>query len=339
MITELMFLEWYQRIPYIQNKLLGSLVLVVLAIIVSQILLLVFSLYLKSIAKKTKTEIDDLLVQYINKPVFYFVLVYGMKLALLNLGINGPITLLMNSLMAMVFVFILMRVSDVFIEGWGRSVSSKTRVRVDQVLLPLFHKIVKVSFVIIALLWVLRIWGVDITPYLAGVGISGLVLGLALQDSLKNIFGGISLLLDKTYAVGDKIKLQTGDVGTIVDIGLRSTKIITFDNEIIFVPNGYLANSLIRNYAGPQKRIRVRVEFTVVEGDVKKIKTLILDAVKKMQDVLKDPVPEVNLLQIGSGLEFRVAFWVMGWENEFSKKEEATLRIYETLLEAKVKLK
>lgn len=339
MVSELLLLEWYQRLPYISNKLLGSLVLIVLAVIFSQVLLLLFSFYLKHIAKKTETEIDDLIIQYISRPVFYFVLVYGIKLALLNLEIDGIVTRMMSSLMAVVFVFILMRVSDVFIEGWGRSVSHRTRVRVDKVLLPLFHKIVKVSFVIVAMLWVLRIWDVDITPYLAGVGISGLVLGLALQDSLKNIFGGISLLLDKTYAVGDKIKLQTGDVGTIVDIGLRSTKMVTFDNEIIFVPNGYLANSLVRNYAGPQKRIRVRVEFIVLEGEVEKIKTLALDAVKKMPDVLKDPTPEVNLLQIGSGLEFRVAFWVTGWENEFAKKEEATLGIYEALRKAKVELK
>ncbi len=196
----------------------------------------------------------------------------------------------------------------------------------------------KVVFTIIGIIWMLYLWGIDITPYLAGVGISGIILGLALQDSLKNILGGISVLLDKTFQVGDKVALESGEVGTINDIGLRSTKMITFDNEVIYVPNGYMANSRIRNYTRPDPKIRVRVEFGVEYGsDVDKVKKIVAETIKRMEKVLEKPAPSVQFMSMGDfALKFRVVFWVPHWDNEFPKKVEATEKIYNALNAAKI---
>ncbi len=323
---------------YLQNKFIFAALIFLFFILLAKVILFVFSRYLEKIAARTKTTIDDTIFNNTKKPLFYFVLAYGLKVSLLHLEIDGTVTKLVNSVMALVFLFVLLRVVDVLIETWGANFATKTKTRVDEVLLPLIQKVVKVVFVLIGFIWVLDIWQIDITPYLAGVGISGLVLGLALQDSLKNVFGGITLLLDKTYQIGDKIKLEDGTTGTIYDIGLRSTKMTTFDNEVVYVPNGYLANSRVVNYTRPDPKVRVKVEFTVEYGsNVEKVQKTVLKVLSAMDEVMKDPAPQVTFMAMGDfALKFRATFFVDHWNKEFPKKIEATENIYNGLNKAKI---
>ncbi len=183
----------------------------------------------------------------------------------------------------------------------------------------------------------LDIWQIDITPYLAGVGVSGIVLGLSLQDSLKNIFGGVTLILDKTFKYGDKIKLESGEVGTIHDIGLRSTKLVTFDNEVVYIPNGYLANSRVHNYTRPSPKVRVVIDFGVEYGsDVQKVKKLIMKEIKALK-VMDEPSPSVEFVTMGdSALLFKAKFWVEQWNEAYGYKLDATERIYNALNKEKI---
>jgi small-conductance mechanosensitive channel len=325
-------------VPYLDNKYIIALIIVILFAILAKILLFVFNNYLQRMAKKTKTKVDDLIFDNVKSPLFYLILAYGLKLAISFLEINGIVTKMVNSLMALVFVYIILRAIDVIIETWGMTIAKKTKTRIDEVLLPLLHKASKVVFVIVALMWVLDIWEIDITPYLAGVGISGIVLGLALQDSLRNVFGGVTLLLDKTFQVGDKIMLQDGAVGEVLDIGLRSTKMRTYDNELVYIPNGYLANSKIQNYTRPNPQVRTSVLFGVEYGsDVQKVKKLVLAEINKMDGVMSDPEPSVQFLSMGDfALNFKASFWVEQWNNAYGRKLEATEKIYDALNKSKI---
>src|SRR3989338_4367838 len=215
---DLFLLELVQRLhqsPLITNTYVVAGVILVTAAVLAFVILFVFSLYLKRIASKTETIIDDLIFDKTKKPLFFLVLVYGVKIALLDLGWNGVMSKLVSSLLAITFAFIFLRMFDIIVDSWGQTFAKKTDTKLDDVLLPLFHKIGKVVFTLVSLMWVLHIWEINITPYLAGVGLSGIVLGLALQDSLKNILGGINLMMDKTYQLGDKIKLESGEIGKI----------------------------------------------------------------------------------------------------------------------------
>lgn len=342
-IEDLGVQPWLSTVPYgtyLQNKYIFSLIILVIFVILAKLVLIIFSKVLEKIASRTKTKIDNLIFENTKKPLFYLILVYGAELSVMNLEINGAIIKIMNSLMAVVFIYILMRVFDIIVRVWGDTFAKRTKTNVDEVLLPLFHKIAKVVFVLIAFMWILDIWEVSITPYLAGVGIGGLVLGLALQDSLKNVLGGITLLLDQTYQVGDKVKLESGEIGIIHDIGLRSTKMVTYDNEMIYIPNGYLANSRVQNYTRPSPKVRVSVNFGVEYGsDVKKVKKVVMGAIKKMKDVLNEPAPVVQFLEMGDfSLQFTVKFWVRKWDTAYDKKLEATEKVYDALNRAKINI-
>ena len=334
-------LSWLGSLPYgqyFQNKYLYALLIVIFSIIFAKLLLLIFSKYLEKIAKKTKTKIDDLLFAKTKRPIFYFIIIYGFKIAFQTLGAGGVFSKIINSFSAVIFLLILVRVIDVILTSWGEAFSQKTKTKFDEVLLPLFHKSVKVIFGIIGFIWILHLWGIDITPYLAGVGISGIILGLALQDSLKNVFGGITLALDKTYQVGDKIQLEDQTVGTIHDIGLRSTKLITFDNEIVYIPNSYLANSKVQNYSRPDPKVRVKVEFGVEYGtSIDKVRKVILKEVEKIEGLMKDPVPEVQFMEMGEfALKFRLVFWVEKWSQAFNMKLKLNELVYDVLNKNKI---
>src|SRR3989338_5597694 len=335
-----LLLPLFQRIPssyYYNNPYLLSLGIVLVFGILAKVLLLVFSFYLHRFATKTKTKIDDLIFEHTRKPLFYLILVYGLKLALLNLEINGVWSRIINTLRAVVFIFILSRVLDIIIETWGYGFAKQTKTNIDEVLLPLFHLASKFIFVLVLLMWILHLWNIDITPYLAGVGIGGIVLGLALQDSLKNVFGGVSLIMDKSFNLEDTIALESGEQGKIKEIGLRSTKILTPDNELISVPNGQLANMRIRNLAQPDPKLRKTVDFSVDYGsDVEKVKKIVLHSIHTMKDVYLDPAPDVIFMEMGdSGLKFKARFWV-DWNKGYDAWVEATGLIYGALAKAKI---
>jgi MscS family membrane protein len=330
-------LNLWHSIPYtdyFQNNYFASVAILIIFIVLAELILIIFNKYLQRWAKKTKTKIDDWLFERTKKPLFVLIITYGLHLSLIQLGwTNYIVNGIVNSVLVTIFLFLVMRVLDTLIDSWGETFAKKTKTSLDDVLLPLFHKIIKAVMVIICFMWILSIWKLDITPYLAGVGISGLVLGFALQDSLKNVFGGISLILDKNFKVSDPIRLESGELGTVLEIGLRSTKIKTYDSEVVFIPNGKLANMNLRNYVKPNSRVRKIVTFSVTYGtEVKKVKLIVLKAMKSVKDIYDDPYMDVIFTEMGdSGLHFSARFWV-DWDNAYSKWLEVTEVVHSTLV-------
>jgi len=204
--------------------------------------------------------------------------------------------------------------------------------------LPLSKKIINAIFIIFAVIWILKLWNVDVTGLLAGVGIAGIAIGFAIKDSLANIFGGISLLFDKAFQVGDMIELESGIKGVVDDIGIRSTRVRTFNNELMIIPNGQLANGRVTNYNQPTLSARVVVSFGVEYGTKhEKVKKLVLDTVAKISNMLDDPAPVVVFTSMGdSALLFEAKFWVKNISERYETKEKATCMIYDALNKAKI---
>ena len=167
---------------------------------------------------------------------------------------------------------------------------------------------------------------------------AGLAIGFAVQDSLSNIFGGISLLLDKAVKVGDFVQLDSGESGEVIDVGLRSTKVKNWDNEVMIIPNGSLANSKFVNWKLPDLRARVVVPFGVEYGsDVKKVKKVVMDVIKKHKVILKDPEPAVRFLEMGdSSLKFSAFVWVDNISDKYGTKMILVEEIYDALNKNKI---
>ena len=168
---------------------------------------------------------------------------------------------------------------------------------------------------------------------LASLGIAGVAVAFALQNTLGNIFGGISLILDKSIKIGDKIRLDNDAMGIVLDVGLRSTKIRTWDNELITIPNGKMADSRILNFMQPDLTVRGAIEFGVEYGsDPAKVRKVVLDAISKIPRVLKDPEPKVLMMEMSDfALKFKAFFWVDNFDLKFDTKSAATEEIYKSL--------
>jgi len=191
---------------------------------------------------------------------------------------------------------------------------------------------------LIVLIVILNIWGVNIGPFLAGLGIAGLAVALALQPTLSNVFSGISIIMDGTFKVGDVIQLENGKMGEVYRIGLRATRIKSFDNEMIIIPNSHIANAVVQNFFQPDISIRVNVEFGVEYGvDPEYIKKLAIEEIEKIDFINKEEEVRVLFTQMAdSALNFKAMFWVDDIAKKWPAHQEAMSRIYRRLYEEKI---
>ncbi len=321
---------------------LRALAIFVAAYLIMQILLFVFEKVFSRIAKKTKTQIDDLIVDKTRLPLAFLVMLLGARLASESLmfepGVNTLIERIFGTVIVLTIVHIIVIVFDVIIDNWGRKVAARTRSSIDDDLLGLFHKFSKVALYLMGIMYVLSIWGIEIGPLLASLGIAGIAVAFALQSTLGNIFGGMALILDKTLKVGDIIQLEDGTLGTVEKITLRSTKIRTFDNELMTLPNGKLADSKITNWYMPNRKVRININFGVEYGsDPGKVKKVIMGIIKKEKKALDDPAPYVLFTEMADfSLNFVARFWIEDISDKLDTKDRVTTAIYKALNKNKI---
>jgi MscS family membrane protein len=193
---------------------------------------------------------------------------------------------LLAAMLAACFGWLLSRLSD---QGFKRALSqTRTHRRGGESILILMQRLNHVGILVIALLFALALLGLNVTTALAGLGIGGLAVALAAQKTLENLIGGISLLLDRAIQVGDFCKI--GDrVGTVADIGLRSLKLRTLDQNLLVVPNGLLAQMQFENMKDRPKLLLQQTFSLRIETRVEQLR-FVLNGVEKMLN--EDPAIE-----------------------------------------------
>lgn len=221
---------------------------------------------------------------------------------------------------------------------WITTIARKTATRADDNFLPLVQGFFKLAVLAAAFAWILTTWGVHIGPLIAGLGIAGLAVGLALQKTMANIIGGIALILDDTYNVGDTVHLDTGEVGEVIHIGLRSTKILTEDQQLMVLPNDAMANAKIINYALPNETLRLVIDANVAYGtDADKAKKVVLSALRGLVGVCTKPAPVVHFIALGdSALQLKLKFFIHDYRRRHDMRSIVTQRVYEALNAAKI---
>ena len=291
----------------------------------------------KKIAQKNKTEVDEVITKKWSAPINLIIFVASAYLALKEINLTQSTYNLIEHILFTIFSLTLAYIVYVFIDvtlvRFGRKVSEKTENQMDDTLLNIAHSSLKATFIVIATLYTLNIWGVEISPILASLGIAGIAAALALQQTLSNVFAGISIIMDKTVRVGDIVKLDTGEMGEIYSISLRSVRIKTFDNEMIIIPNSVVANAKIQNLLQPDPTVRVNIDFSVEYGtDPEYVKRIVLEEVNTVQTIDKSKEIRILFLSMGdSALNFRVMFWVDHIDKRWPAHQEAITKIYRRL--------
>lgn len=183
------------------------------------------------------------------------------------------------------------------------------KIKMDSTLRPFFVSLSDVLLKLFLALILVKIIGIDTSSFVAVLASAGFAIGLAFQGSLSNFAGGVLLLTQRPFKVGDFI--ETGEhKGLVKGIKILYTEILTIDNKLVFIPNGGLANSAITNYSAMTSR-RVEMKFSVsYESNVEKVKQTIMDVFYAHELVLDDPKPFVRLFEHGaSDLVFLARIW------------------------------
>lgn len=323
----------------IGNLYLRFLMISVIALIIAYVAKIILKKVLKPLAQKTKTKVDDLIIRSISSILFYIVLFLGIRLGLQYFELRTTIyPSLVDSVLVFILVIFLFRIIHNFAQQWMKEWKFKTKTTADERLIPFLEKVLKTVVIILGLFFIFNAWKINISPLLATAGIAGLAIGFAVKDALSNILGGLQLVLDRTFKVGDKVQLESGEMGVILDIGLRSTKLKTYDNEVIYIPNGYLANSKIKNFTHPDVSIRVNVNFGVEYGsNPEKVRKVVFEAIRKIDAVLEDPEPAVQFLKMSDfSLDFIARAWVSSYTDAYQTQLKMIDEIYKALNKANI---
>ncbi len=322
---------------YIPNNYLRALAIFIALFLILRIIIYIFGKVALKLTSKTKTDLDDKLLKKTSKPLTLLALLISLKITLTELNfselLNNILNNLIYSIIVLTIAFMIYIIVDVILITALKKLTSKTKSNVDDSLISLFRSVLNIGLIIISLLYIMSLWGIQIGPLLAGLGIAGLAVALALQPILSNIFSGAAMVMDESVRSGDLIYLEDGTKGKIEKVGLRSTKIKTFDNEMIIIPNNKLADSKIQNIAMPDPKSRAVVPFGVAYGsDIEKVKKIVVDEIKKIAHVEKEPEPIARFIEMGdSNLKFNVYYYVDSFENRFGTIDEANMRIYNAL--------
>jgi small-conductance mechanosensitive channel len=191
-------------------------------------------------------------------------------------------------------------------------VPGEDRARIEREYVPLAHKIAALTVTLILVIVVAKHFGQDVTSLIAALGVGSLAIGLAAQQTLGNMIAGFVLLVDRPFRPGDHIKLASGEAGEVMDIGVRSTRIVLADRNLLIVPNAELVNSRVVNFAFPRPSARGDVRVTVGLGaDLDRASALLVAIAGEEERVLKTPAPKALLLAIKPGaVELQLLFEV-----------------------------
>ena len=198
----------------------------------------------------------------------------------------------------------------------------------------LTETLTQLAVVILGLMVLLNLLGISITPILTALGVGGLAVALALQDTLSNLFAGFYVAVARQVRLGDYIRLNTGEEGYVTDIGWRSTTIRALANNLIVVPNSKLAQAVVTNFYLPEKRVGVSIQVGVsYDSDPDHVERVLLEeaqsAAREVPGMLAEPVPKVTF-DPGFGdwaLGFTLTYSVQEFADQFRVRHELRKRI------------
>lgn len=271
-----------------------SILIIIGALIINQLILFFYRKVIKSVTQKSKNEYDNIFFDALEKPVLLGVMLLALWIAAnrLDLGtkLHDIIAKSYHILITLNVTWFFARLVTSFIEykvAENAKNPQKGKLYFDSKLLPLIKRSLLIIIWIIGIVMALNNVGIKVTTLLGTLGIGGIAFALAAQDTIKNMFGGVMIFTDQTFRIGDVIKFDSTE-GTVVDIGLRSTRIRTYDKRLVTVPNYKIMDTLIINVSSePARRnvIKLGLTYDTTPEKMQEAITILKNIPDKIPDV------------------------------------------------------
>ena len=307
------------------NAILSVIIILVGILLVGRLVIYL----LKRLVKSTSNDWDGAFLEEITTQIRWLVAVFFTQFATTRLGflsveVKEWLDRIYFVCYIVIFVYILWKLIDFAEKGYQAHFAAQDKEPPPEAILILVGRILRFSLIALGVIIVLDRFGVNVTGLTAALGIGGLALGLAAQDTLADAISGFTILMDQPFRVGDRIEIQGLETwGDVVEIGTRTTKIRTRDNRMVIVPNSTIGKSQIVNYTYPDPRYRVQIDIGIGYGtDIEKVRQIIVDTVRGVEGILPDKPVDALYNEMGdSSMTFRVRWWIESYED--------TRRIYD----------
>jgi len=295
----------------LENKLIVAALIVIGFWVASYVVTIIIGL-LGKLASRSKTSLDDKIIDAIKLPIRYIAIVlgfyyafkyYGFGWSFKGVGIQEVVLILV----ILILGFTVSRILKTFIAWYGQKERAR---KINQTMFIFVRKLISVFVYAIALLIILKQLGIEIGPLLAGLGIAGLAIALGLQETLANLFSALFLAMDKSINIGDWIQLEDGTKAYIEDISWRSVRIRTIGNNTVIVPNSTFVGQKISSYDYPEKPFFTSIKAGVAYGsDLEEVEQVAIRIAKNVikQEKIKQPdnEPIVRFKELGeSSIDF-----------------------------------
>jgi small-conductance mechanosensitive channel len=247
--------------------------------------------YLSAIAKQTKTEVDDIIISASKNPSVVWCLMLAVYLILKYSELSAKFINISGKVIFVLAVYSITLAAANIAVGLIKSYSKN---KGDTPYMPTFvHTIAKILVCTAGILVALHGLGVSITPILATLGVGGIAVALALQDTLSNLFAGFYIIASKQVSIGDYIKIESGEEGHVSDINWRTTKIRSLSNNIILIPNDKLTKTTITNFHMPDRELSLTVNLGVhYNSDLEKVERTTYEVAKDVMNTVSGGIPD-----------------------------------------------
>lgn len=298
------------------KELLVAMLILALFWLLSQVAVMILSKWGRRLTAFTSTDLDDRVLKRVLPYVSRLFAVMGVYLAIRSLPLPEKLILIASGIIYIILVVIvcnlIYHLFGELLKWYAAGQEDTSGAAMSRQMLPVAEKIVSLFLMCAALIVVLKHFNYDIFSLVTALGIGSLAIGMAAKDTLAHMISGFTIMLDRPFRIGDRIQLLGGQIGDVTDIGLRSTKIKTMDNQLLIIPNSDLCNTMLTNQAFPNSRAKGRINIGVGYGsDVDLVKRLLVTTAGEVEDVLADPPPEAYFAGFGdSALNMALFFWV-----------------------------
>ncbi len=334
---------WFLDLPWIDMGIAFAIFLLIF--IFRKIFTAYLFRFVMRFAKKSPTDIFTNMLVAFEKPIRFFIGVLGIYLAILYLPIPREQLGLINTIYRSIIIVCV---------GWGLfnfvstssslfdKISEKMEDGEDSMLIPFLSKLLRFVIIALTITVVAYEWDYDINGFIAGLGLGGLAFALAAQDTLSNFFGGIIIVTERPFKNGDWIETPTVE-GIVEDISFRSTKVRTFEDSLVTVPNRTLAHEAITNWSEMDKRLisfNVGVEYATSRKKLERVVERIEDMLQEHEDIDKELII-VKLNEMGaSSYNIFLYFFTKttAWVEWFDIKQKMNLEVIKILEEEEVNI-
>ena len=243
-----------------------SLGIIVAALVVGKALYWIFSKTMRALTSKTKTMLDDIIIDMIEEPIVFAICVWGIWYGISRLHLPETaqewFASAVQALIILSVTWLIARLLNALFTHYLAPLAEKSENTLDDQLLPIVRKGVNLSIWAIGIIVALNNAGYDVGAVIAGLGIGGLALAMAARDTVANIFGGFTIFTDRPFTIQDRVKVDSYD-GVVDEIGIRSTRLRTLAGTLVTIPNSTFSDSPVENVsAEPSRKITLTLGLT-----------------------------------------------------------------------------